>query len=219
MFRVYLLLLLFVSVSVCGQVSKMKPPKCKSVKKAVTKENSTTYYPNLLERFLSSDQTLTLKEKRLLYYGFVFQEEFKTDRNKLYKDSLRIFFTMKTLTDLDAENIIHFSDSILAVNPFNLRALNYREYAFEHTGESERIKNVIFRIKAVLEAILSSGHGLSTDSPFYVIRESDEYAVIDALGFYFGGDHKKVSDKYDYLSVMKNEKGIDGFYFYVNTCK
>jgi hypothetical protein len=189
------------------------------VKKAISKEKTATYYPKLLKRFMSSDQTLTLKEKRLLYYGFVFQEEFKTDRNKQYKDSLRIFFTMKKLTDLDAGNIIHFSDSILAVNPFNLRALNYREYAFEQTSENERIKNVIFRIKSVLEAILSSGHGLSTDSPFYVIRESDEYAVIDALGFYFGGDHKKVADKYDYLSVMKNEKGIDGFYFYVNSCK
>jgi len=219
MLRVYLLLLLFVSVSVNGQVSRQKPPKCKTVKKTISRENSATYYPKLLKRFLESDKTLTLKDKRFLYYGFVFQEEFKTDRNKLYKDSLRIFFTMENLTDLDAENIIHFSDSILAVNPFNLRALNYREYAFEHTGEKDRIKNVIFRINAVLEAILSSGHGLSTDFPFYVIRESDEYAVIDALGFYFGGDHKKVKDKYDYLSVTKNDKGIDGFYFYVNTCK
>jgi len=219
MYRVFILFFLVLTVNVNGQIRKHKPPKCKSVKKAISNENSLHYYPKLLERFLSSDKTLTLKEKRLLYYGFVFQDEYKNDRNKQYKDSLRIFFTMKKLTDLDAEHIIHFSDSILAVNPFNLRALNYREFAFEHTKEEERIKNVIFRIRSVLEAILSSGHGLSTDSPFYVIRESDEYAVLDALGFYFNGERKKIADKYDYLSVMKNDKGIDGFYFYVNTCK
>ena len=219
MYRLSLLFLLFISVNALGQVNKPKAPKCKSVQRAISKEGYATYYPKLLTRFLNSDKTLTLKEKRLLYYGFVFQKEFKNDRNKAYKDSLRIFFTMKNLTDLDAEKIILFSDSILAANPFNLRALNYREYAFEHTKEQERIKNVIFRINAVLEAILSSGHGLSTDYPFYVIRESDEYAVIDALGFYFGGKHEKVDGKYDYLSLEKNDKGIDGMYFYVNTCK
>ena len=218
MYRLSLLLLLFVSVNISGQLKKPKAPKCKSIYKAISRESTPTYYPHLLSRFLNSDMTLNLKEKRLLYYGFVFQHEFKTDRNKAYKDSLRIFFTMKTLTDLDAWSIIHFSDSILAVNPFNFRALNYREYAFEHTKEKERIKNVIFRINAVMEAILSSGHGLSTDYPFYVIRESDEYAVIDALGFLFGGEHKKVDGKYDFLSVSENDKGIDGFYFYVNTC-
>ena len=219
MYRLSLLFLLFISVNALGQIKKPKAPKCKSIRRAISKESYATYYPKLLTRFLSSDKTLTLKEKRLLYYGFVFQQDFKNDRNKAYKDSLRIFFTIKNLTDIDAEKIILFSDSILAVNPFNLRALNYREYALEHMKEQDRIKNVIFRINAILEAILSSGHGLSTDYPFYVIRESDEYAVIDALGFYFGGKHEKVNGKYDYLSLEKNDKGIDGMYFYVNTCK
>jgi len=219
MFRLSLLILFFLSVNVCGQNRKPKAPKCKAVKRAVTAKSSSNYYPKLLDRFLRSDITLNLNEKRLLYYGFVFREEFKRDRNKAYKDSLRIFFSMKTLTDIDAQKIITYSDSILAVNPFNLRALNYREYAFEHTREKERMQGVIFRINSVLEAILSSGHGLSTDSPFFVIRESDEYAVIDALGFLFGGEHKKVNGKYDYLTIVKNDKDIPGFYFYVNTCK
>jgi len=219
MHKLGLLVLLLVSVNIYGQQKKPKAPKCNSVRRAVVRDNSPTYYPELLARYLDSDNTLTLREKRLLYYGFVFQKEFINDRNKAYKDSLRIFFGLKDLTDLDAEKIILFSDSILTVNPFNLRALNYREYAFEHFKEKDRINNVIFRINTVLEAIFSSGHGLSTDYPFYVIRESDEYAVIDALGFYFGGKHERVDDKYDYLTLQKNNKGIEGFYFYVNTCK
>ncbi len=218
MFRLSLLILFFISVNIYGQGRKPKAPKCKAVKRAITTESSSGYYPKLLDRYLKSDKTLNLNEKRLLYYGFVFRDEFKKDRNRAYKDSLRIFFSIKKLTDLDAQKIITYSDSILAVNPFNLRALNYREYAFEFTGEKERMEGVIFRINSVLEAILSSGHGLSTDLPFYVIRESDEYAVIDALGFHFSGERKKVDDKYDYLSVMENDKGIEGLYFYVITC-
>ncbi|NPA36976.1 MAG: DUF4919 domain-containing protein [Chlorobi bacterium] len=219
MLKSVLLFLLITAFNISLQAQKYKAPDCKRINKKITKKDSKYYYPFLMKRYLSSDTTLVLKEKRLLYYGFVFSDEFRTDRNKSYRDSLRVFFRMNELTDLDAENIIRFSDSILVVNPFNLKALNYRAYAFEHTGNKAGTQRVIYRINLVLEAILSSGHGLSTDSPFYVIRESDEYALIDVLGFLFEGYREKVNGKYDKLSVKGKNKDIDALYFYINTCE
>ena len=216
-----LLVVFLASISVnlvYSQVNKPKEPNCKKNERLISNKNSLYYYPALLKRYLNSDTTLSLKEKRFLYYGFVFQEEFKNDRNRLYKDSLSIFFAIDSLTDLDAEKIVQFSDSILVVNPFNLRALNYRAYAFDYQKKSGRSKGVIFRINVVLEAILNSGYGLSIDSPFYVIRESDEYAIIETLGFLFEGKHEKIKGKYDYLTISGSEKGVEGLYFLVITC-
>ena len=217
--RICFLIFTLLSVNlIYGQVNKPKEPNCNRNERLISNKGSQYYYPKLMKRYLNSDSSLTLKEKSLLYYGFVFQDEFKNDRNRLYRDSLRIFFAVDSLTNLDAERIIQFSDSILVVNPFNLRALNYRAYAFDHQGKGERAQGVIFRINVVLGAILNSGYGLSPDSPFYVIRESDEYAVINAMGFLFDGKHKKVKDKYDYLTISGSEKGVDGLYFLVTTC-
>jgi hypothetical protein len=213
----FIIAFLFVSIAY-GQINKPKEPNCNRNERLISSKNSQFYYPELMKRFLSSDTSLTLKEKSLLYYGFVFQDEFKNDRNRLYRDSLRIFFAVDSLTNMDAEKIIQFSDSILAVNPFNLRALNYRAYAFDYQKKSERTKGVIFRMNVVLEAILNSGYGLSPDSPFYVIRESDEYAVINAMGFLFAGKHEKIDGKYDYLTISGSDKGVEGLYFLVTTC-
>ena len=223
MYRLFIFFIFLYSlplVNVNAQKRKPKEPKCKSTKKAISNDHSPNYYPVLLARFLKSDSSLNLKEKRLLYYGFIFQDEFKNDRNRTYRDSLSIFFSVDHLNDIDAGNVIRFSDSILVVNPFNLRALNYRALAFEQLGEDERYKGVIFRINTILEVILSSGHGLSPDSPFYVIRESDEYALIDALGFLFEGHKDKIEGKYDHLTVMGRDKSIKikGLYFFVFSC-
>ncbi len=216
MYRLFFIVIVFFSINVAyGQAKK---PNCKKDERVISNKNSQYYYPVLLKRYLNSDSTLTLKEKRLLYYEFVFQDEFKNDRNRLYKDSLRIFFAVDSLSTIDAEKIIQFSDSILIANPFNLRALNYRAYAFDFQKKTERTKGVIFRINAILEAILSSGYGLSPDAPFYVIRESDEYAVINAMGFLFEGKHEKIDGIYDYLTVSGSESGVEGLYFKVNTC-
>jgi hypothetical protein len=215
---VLLFIILTLSVNVITGQTKYKAPDCKKIKKKISNEKGKYYYPDLMKRYLASDTTFTIKEKRLLYYGFVFSDEFRNDRNKIYKDSLRVFFRMKKLTSLDAVNMIRFSDSILVVNPFNLKALNYRAYAFENTGNKAGTKRVIYRINLVLEAILSSGHGLSTDSPFYVIRESDEYALVDVLGFLFEGHSDMVDGKYHKLKVTGGNKDIEALYFYVNTC-
>ena len=221
MYRLVIFVVFLYSLhSVHAQKRKQKEPKCKNIKKVISDQHSPNYYPVLLDRFLKSDSTLNLKEKRLLYYGYVFQDEYKNDRNRNYKDSLSIFFSVDRLNDIDAGNVIRFSDSILVDNPFNLRALNYRALAFEHLGENKRYNGVIFRINTVLEVILSSGHGLSPDSPFYVIRESDEYALIDALGFMFEGHKDKIEGKYDHLTVIRNDDGakIKGLYFFVFSC-
>ena len=219
MHRITFFILAFLSVNfVYGQINKPKEPNCNRNERLISNNSSQFYYPALMKRYLNSDISLTPKEKHLLYYGFVFQDEFKNDRNRLYKDSLSIFFAIDSLSDMDAEKIVMFSDSILVVNPFNLRALNYRAYAFDYQKKGERTKGVIFRINVVLEAILNSGYGLSPDSPFYVIRESDEYAVVNAMGFLFDGKHEKIKGKYDYLSISGSDKGVEGLYFMVITC-
>lgn len=52
------------------------PPQYDSVAENIQKKESNCYYPVLWARYQQGDSTLTLEEKRHLYYGYVFDKKF-----------------------------------------------------------------------------------------------------------------------------------------------
>ena len=69
----------------------------------------------------------------------------------------------------------------------------------------------------VFDALISSGNGRDKENAFYVIYPSNEYALLEILGFKFGNSQSLI-DHYDYLEVAENELGIKGLYFDVTPC-
>jgi len=69
----YFLLIFSVQVSF-SQAKKYEKPNYKRIKKEVHKKKSDFYYDKLLKKYNHASRYLSLKEKRHLYYGFVFQK-------------------------------------------------------------------------------------------------------------------------------------------------
>jgi hypothetical protein len=76
--KTYTLLLCFFafSLSAFAQQEIIGKPNYKKIKKSIQKKSSEFYYPVLMERFKNGDSTMTIDEKRHLYYGFTFEDSY-----------------------------------------------------------------------------------------------------------------------------------------------
>ncbi|RZJ51915.1 MAG: DUF4919 domain-containing protein, partial [Flavobacterium sp.] len=142
------------------------------VESKIKNVNSSTYYPKLLERFKSFDNTLSLEEIVLIYYGFSFQENYL--KNKPDEGQLDILSNNEEYEKLKIE-----CEKILEKNPVSLVANNKMGFALFKLGKPEsEWKNYQKRYRDFRKVIVYSGNGLSCDSAFKVIYVSDEYNII-----------------------------------------
>ncbi|HHC80572.1 MAG TPA: DUF4919 domain-containing protein, partial [Flavobacteriia bacterium] len=165
--------------------------------------------------FMASDTTMTLDEKRHLYYGYIYQDTYSPYGHSNYTDSLKVLMQKRQLSNDELKNVIVFSDSILTKNPFDLRVMNTKLFAYKEFKNDSAFQKTLNKFKIVIDALLSSGDGRKKKTAFYVINVSHEYDLLNILGFSFGGQQTLI-DHYDYLTVVENPQKIEGFYFDVS---
>lgn len=158
------------------------------IKSKVENVNSESYYPKLLKRFNEFDNTLTIEENALIYYGFSFQEDYI--KNYPREEQLITFAKNK-----DYENVVKEAQKILEKKPVSLRANDELAYALFKLGKPEsEWKSYQKRYRDIRKVISLSGNGSSCENAFKVIYVSDEYNMI-----------------YDYFEIPKaGRQGLSG---------
>lgn len=189
-------------------------PDYKKIEKVIKNEKSVFYYPKLMERFKAADTTLSLQEKRLLYYGYSFQEAYHPYGTSEYNDSLLVYLR-KDMTEPRLDSIIYFADKILEEDPFNLRALNSELFAYKQKQMEPEFDKRLTQAYVIIDALLSSGDGKTLKTAFYVIYVPHEYVLLNYLGYEFGGE-QSLTGQCDYLKLAENKDGLDGLYFDVS---
>jgi hypothetical protein len=210
--KIFLSILIFVSIVTFSQDLQFKKPNYEAIKKEIRDVNSVYYYPKLKQKYDSADFTMSMEEKRHLYYGFVFQADFSTEYASKSRERFIEILQKKELNETDYDQIISYGDSILKTSPFDLRILNYQNIAFEKRGINNRVISSSAQMRIITNAILSSGDGMTQESAFYVTTISHEYDILNILGFKFGGSQNLIKT-YDYLTVKENDDKIKGLYF------
>ena len=71
------------------------------------------------------------------------------------------------------EKVIELSDSLLKINFVRIRAHILKSFALDQLGENYEANVLVGN--GLLNSILESGNGASTDTPFYVINVWEEY--------------------------------------------
>ena len=202
----------FICTYAFSQNQSIKKPNYKEIKAKTAQKSSHFYFPKLMEKFKNADTTMTLNEKRHLYYGFIHQENYSPYTRSDHNDSLRVILKKKNYNDNDLKQIMKHSDSLLVHNPFNLNAINYKLYAEKQMKDSISILKDYTKMRIITDAILSSGDGLTKETAFFVISPTHENSILRLLGYKFSGNQRLI-DHYDYLTISKNENEIDGIYF------
>ena len=195
----------------------IEKPNYKKIKKNIQKEKSNFFYKDLMNRFKKADTTMTLEEKRHLYYGYIFDENYSPYSRSDYGDSLRVVLRKEKIDSLDLNKIVEFTNKMLLENPFDLNAINYQLYSLDKLGNKESFDKRVNQLQIIVDALISSGNGKSKKEAFYVIYTSHEYDLLNILGFQFGGSQSLI-EHYDYLTIIENEAKLDGLYFDVSPC-
>jgi Domain of unknown function (DUF4919) len=144
-----------------------------SVEKEVTDTAADTFYPKLLTRFNNFDSTLTNGDYRLLYYGFVFQNNYAGDADE---DNSNLDSALQNKNYGKASNIC---DGILENDPVSLYANYHKALAlYLKDKEDPSFRKYAYRYKNLLNAIISSGDGFSCKTSFRTICVHDEYEVM-----------------------------------------
>lgn len=200
-----------------SQNQNFEQPDYKKIAIAIKDSDSNLFYNKLMQRYHASDTTMTLNERRHLYFGYVNNEKYAPYGNSNFNDSLSIVLNKKNIEMSDFDLLNKFSDAILKEYPFDLRTMNIKLYALEKMFKITEFQNCLTKATMVLDAILSTGDGLSKETAFYVINPSHEYDILDIIGFQFG-DEQRLIDHYDYLKLAENDSNIEGLYFDVSPC-
>lgn len=217
--KTILLLLAVVLLPVIGFAQKMQTekPDYSQIEKDIADPQSNFYYPKLLQRYKGYDTTMTLQEKRYVYYGFTFQKDYSPYGHSTFFDSLKKVLNKESHSSDELMVIVRFTDSILATNPFDLQAMNYQLYAYDKLQKKSEFTRKLHQMRIIVDAMFSSGDGLTKKTAYYVIYTSHEYSLLNIMGFDFGGQQSLI-EHYDFLKVSKNAQEIDGFYFDVSPC-
>ncbi|MDR1793512.1 MAG: DUF4919 domain-containing protein [Bacteroidales bacterium] len=209
-------ILIFVSFLSFGQ--DFQKPDYQSIEKNIKKQNTSFYYPKLMERYLHCDTTLSLDEKRHLYYGYAFEPKYAPYDNSKYADSIAKLMSRKDkLGATEWQRIVEYGDKVLAKDPFSLRALNYQMYALERLNDGEKSYKKAIQMSIIIEAVLSSGHGMTPKDALFVINVEHELDIIGILGLHPKGKQRFIEYN-DYRAVAKNKYGIEGLYFDITPC-
>ena len=192
-------------------------PDYEVIKLNIEDKNSNLYYESLMDRYLEGDSTFTLEEKRHLYYGYIYHDNYTPYPHSEYNDSLRAIMESKNYDKTALEKIIYFGEMMVKSNPFDFNAINYQMYALDKIGDNKTLQIKMTQVRLLVDALMSSGIGTEKENAFYVINTAHEYFLLNILGFKFGGEQSLVGH-YDYLSVEKNDAEVEGLYFDVSPC-
>lgn len=214
----YLMLLATTLLSVAARAQEPTPaaPDDRLIEAAVVNLSSPYYYPHLFARYEAGDTTLTLQDYRHLYYGFRFDDRYNPTEPTPYADSI----TLTLSRNIDPQGISPelFDDldrqlkGALADEPFNMRYLNLATYIAQMRGDMTAAESHARKMRMTKAAIMSSGSGLTKDSPWHVLYRNDETDILTSLG---ARPTKRMYITFDveYFHLPVKNNGNKGYYF------
>lgn len=175
---------------------------------------SQYYYPTLMARYKNSDTTLTQSDYYYLYYGYSLEKEYKPLLKTNYSDSLSMIFASRLTPQGDEmQRIVRYCNAILSVEPFNLRDLNVLAFAYQNLGQKELAAQQMHKVAMLVEAIKSTGDGLTEDKPWWIIYKESAEDILNIMEAE-PGRRIIINNQVEFIACRKTpSKQTKGYYF------
>jgi hypothetical protein len=211
--KVILLSILIQSIFLIAQDDMpFESPDYEAIEKAVNDSTSGLYFDDLYKRFKNSDTTMTLEEVRNLYYGFSYQDEYTAIIVSDELDSLNTIMEKPYHSNNDYLRVIEFANTHIEKYPFDVNVYSMLIHAYEVMQQIDKREEVISKIYMIVDAIMSTGDGMTEETPFHVIYVAHEYLIATVLDLEVTGN-ALIADNIDLLTIAENDKDITGLFF------
>ena len=197
-----------------AETATVEIPDMEKIENAVRDSRSPYYYPDLMKKYLGNDTTMTLQDFRHLYLGYASQEDYNPYRTVEIPERIEKLYAQTVHTESECDSLIKYARIALSDIPFDLRQINFLIYGLRQKGETEEANLWEYRLKGIIQAILSTGDGKAPETAWFVIYPADEYNIVNPQGF-TATEFTFVEPYFDYISIEKNPLKIEGFYFNV----
>jgi hypothetical protein len=213
-------LLAFLMIFGANAQEETSSPDYAFIQKNITDKSSPYYYASLYSRYKNADASLTLEERRHLYYGYVLTPR-KIDEAALMQThaNLKEILQKQNPTIPDLENVVAYTATLLEASPFSITIKKYRQYCLMQLERFDDAKTERDQTDIIVDAILSSGDGTTKQNSIHVIDAANEYELVTVLGFEPVGDQYATNGQYDYFTINKNAYNLSGLYFEVSAPK
>ena len=156
--RKLLVLLLFLPLMATAKI-----PVEEDIIRQTLDSESPYYYPNLMLRYQSGDDSMTEEDYHYLYYGYAYQDAYKplnanSDMDKAILIAQTVDFENPTHESL--EKLIAAVNDALVQDPFSPKLLNLLAFAYGALGDSKNEQINYNRMNSILATIEDSGNGL-----------------------------------------------------------
>lgn len=185
------------------------------VKAEINNESSPYFYPNLKEKIVANDSTLSAQDYFHLYYGSVFQKRYKPYGTSANKQRFLDAYNDKKYT-----KAIELSKAVLEENPVDLDLLLKLSISHLELGNQTEKRLYARHYYSFLSVIYESGSGGDLNTAYVVISVGDEYSLIGDMGLrpvqqHLIGDCDLLIFKPKDQPRVKGKKKIKALYFNV----
>lgn len=191
-------------------------PNQEQIKIATHDTSSQFFYSKLFERYHKGDTTLNLADYRHLYYGYIYQDNYRPLESMNYTDSITNTLAPSirdsSINPLVYDKLERYINKALIVEPFNMNYINFMIYIKSSINDIETAKIYSYKLKMIKETIFSSGTGLTKKSPWHVIYIKAEQDILNSLGVRYSKPIM-VSRQIEYFHLPIRNNGNRGYYF------
>lgn len=164
---------------------QIDPPDLNKIKSETTNPNSKYYYPKLLKSFMNNDTIMQNEDFRYFYYGALYQEDYDPYRGAMDEERLakiQPLYYKSEHSDSEKKAILKYAEDALRDNPIDLVQLKNKVYVLEHEKKVNLAKIWKNKLNHLLYVIVSSGSGISKDSPWIVVYPRHEFDLFNMYG-------------------------------------
>lgn len=177
---------------------------------------SPYYYTNLMLKYRNGTEQMTPQEYYYLYYGFVYDENYRPFRENEPLDKMLMVMAGINPDEpniMQLESLIENGTKAMEIDPFNPKVLNILAYAYGALGDSVRERLYFNHLNGILSAIESTGTGLKESDRWHVIMFSHAYDLLASKGYNYM-ENRIISRDAMFIPIEQRPKErIKGFYF------
>lgn len=211
-----LLIIAMIPTSLMAQERQIRVPDEEDILRQTLSTSSPYYYTNLMLKYRSGSEKLTDDEYFYLYYGYLYQENYRPFvENKALDEMLMIMkgidINMPQVTQL--ESLIERGMEAMEHDPFNPKMLNMLAFAYGALDDPKREQLYFDHLNGVLRTIESTGTGVKESSPWHILMFSHAYDLLASKGYSYA-ESRIISRNVEYIHLTKRTpEKVRGFYF------
>ena len=190
-------------------------PDYEQIKLNIENKQSNFYYSKILNRFQAGDSTMTLEEKRHLYYGYVFHKNYSPYADSREDKQVKAVLDKEKPTKKEWKKLVSLLNASLKAKPFSIKHLYYQGIAYDALNNLSEADKNIKKIRYIVDALNSTGDGLSKETAIHVITISNEYDYM-FLNNLSMQSQALADGGYDVFNLQPNKDGLEEIWFDVN---